>query len=578
MQSFLRDGIYANRDSMFQMDIEQLIERGRQGDEAALGSLYRAYHQRMTGICRRIVGNSSVAEELAHDAFLLAFAKLGQLHQPKRFEAWLTSITTNVARRYVQRHHRPATLSLSNLSDSACKELSQEPVPADDGPLPTMTELMAAVDALPNGYSQVFKLAVVQELSHKEIAEILGIAAHSSSSQLARAKKMLQKSLAHYWSLWLLPLVLPLAVYLYKVIRPDVRQPLVTKHEPAEPGTVHDDEVPSATERSEETPAIEHVATSTPILAPNDTVLLSNEEKEQTDTVVIPLGGNSLPDIRSDQDAHIAGLPSERQEEEKAGRQKWSVDLAYAGSMGEQSANRPFVFTGKEMTEAPSDATSDVVPSVRSFDTWSDYAEALQSGVLDVDFKTYKTLLKMAQNNAALSGSAKIERRTHHYMPVTVSLALKYKLDSRFGLETGLSYSRLKSETEIGTGGNAIREQQTIHYLGIPLKGTYNIFNVGRWSIYSSLGAKLEIPVYAPFSTGYYVNGIVELDSKSTLHAPLQWSFSVGAGLQYHLTPRVGFFAEPGLQYYIPTGSDIETYRTEHPFTFSLPIGIRITW
>ena len=77
----------------------QLIERGRQGDETAFGSLYRAYHRQMTGICQRIVDNRQVAEELAHDAFLLAFAKMDQLHNPQCFEAWLISITTNVARR-----------------------------------------------------------------------------------------------------------------------------------------------------------------------------------------------------------------------------------------------------------------------------------------------------------------------------------------------------------------------------------------------------------------------------------------------------------------------------------------------
>ena len=241
--------------------------------------------------------------------------------------------------------------------------------------------------------------------------------------------------------------------------------------------------------------------------------------------------------------------------------------------MGEQDANRPFIFTEKEMTDIISE-----VPPIRTFDKWSDYAEALQSGTLDIDYKTYQILLKIAQNNAAQPGTDKIERKTHHYMPVTFSLALKYKLNNRFGLETGPSYSRLRSEFEIGTDGNAIREQQTIHYLGIPLKGSYNIYNVRRWSLYGSLGAKLEIPVYAPLSTGYFVNGMKELEEKSTLHAPLQWSVGTGLGLQYNLTPNIGFFAEPSLQYYIPTGSDIETYHSEHPFTFSLPLGIRITW
>ena len=557
----------------------QLIERGRQGDETALGSLYRAYHRQMTMICQRIVDNRQVAEELAHDAFLLAFAKMDQLHNPQRFEAWLTSITTNVARRYMQRHHDPAMLSLSTLSE---EELPQEPIPTEDKPLPTMEELMTAVDALPKGYGQVFKLAVIQEMSHKEIAEILGIAAHSSSSQLSRAKKMLQKSLAQYWLLWLMPLLLPLAIYLYKTGKTtDVPQPIVTKQEQTTPDTKHDDEgTPTI---GQGTPAIPIIATQqiaivpvkdVPVdsLAPADTLHHTNEDIERTDTTTILHDNKPLPDLRPDKDTHIADFAPEKSTEIKD-RQKWSVDLAYTGSMGEQDANRPFIFTEKEMTDITSE-----VPLIRSFDKWSDYAEALQNGTLDVDYKTYQFLLKIAQNNAAQPSTDMIERKTHHYMPVTFSLALKYKLNNRFGLETGLSYSRLRSEFEIGTDGNAIREQQTIHYLGIPLKGSYNIYNVRRWSLYGSLGAKLEIPVYAPLSTGYFVNGTKELEEKSTLHAPLQWSVGTGLGLQYNLTPNIGFFAEPSLQYYIPTGSNIETYRTEHPFTFSLPIGIRITW
>ena len=471
-------------------------------------------------------------------------------------------------------------LSLSTLSE---EELPQEPIPSDDKPLPTMAELMAAVDALPKGYGQVFKLAVIQEMSHREIAEILGIAAHSSSSQLSRAKKMLQKSLAQYWLLWLLPLVLPVAIYLYKTGKTtDVPQPIVTKQEQTTPDTKHDDEgTPTIGQGTPAIPKITtHQITIAPVndapvdsLVPADTLHHTVEDTERTDTTTIIHDNKPLPDLRPDKDTHIADLFSEKPIEVENKGQKWSVELAYTGSMGEQNANRPFIFTETEMTDITSE-----VPPIRSFDKWSDYAEALQSGTLDIDYKTFQILLKIAQNNAARPDADKIERTTHHYMPVTFSLALKYKLNSRFGLETGLSYSRLKSEFEIGTDGNAIREQQAIHYLGIPLKGTYNIYDVRRWNLYGSLGAKLEIPVYAPFSTSYFVNGMKELEEKSILHAPLQWSVGTGLGLQYNLTPNIGFFAEPSLQYYIPTGSNIETYRTEHPFTFSLPIGIRITW
>ena len=562
------------------MDTEQLIELGRQGDAAALEHLYRTYHRQMTGICQRIVDNRQVAEELAHDAFLLAFAKMDQLRNPQHFEAWLTSITANVARRYVRQHHEPTILSLSTLSE---KELPQEQNPTESKSLPTMDELMAAVDALPNGYGQVFKLAVIQKMSHKEIAEILGIAAHSSSSQLSRAKRMLQKSLAQYWWLWLLPILLPLATYLYKTGRTvSVQQPVVTQQKQTASDTKHNDE---------RTPAIEQGASAIPriitqkttivhvkdvrvdILTPADTVQHIGEGKEHTDTTTNLHDNKPQPELRPEKDTHTADLFFEKPTEVKDKQQKWSVDLAFTGSMNEHHGNSPFMFTETEMTDDTSEA-----PRIRSFDKWSDYAEALQSGIFDGDWKTQQILMKIAQNNAAQPDIDKIERRTHHYMPITFSLALKYSLNNRFSLKTGLSYSRLKSESEIGTSGNAISEQQTIHYLGIPLKGSYNIYNVRQWNIYGSLGAKLEIPVYVQLNTDYYVNGTRELEEKSRPHAPLQWSVGAGLGLQYDLTPNVGFFAEPILQYYIPTGSSIETYRTEYPFTFSLPLGIRFTW
>jgi RNA polymerase sigma-70 factor (ECF subfamily) len=163
-------------------------------------------------------------------------------------------------------------------------------------------------------------------------------------------------------------------------------------------------------------------------------------------------------------------------------------------------------------------------------------------------------------------------------MPVTWSLALKYQLNNRFGLESGLSYSRLASDFEMGTDGNTIYEHQTIHYLGIPIKGIYNIYGRKRWSLYGSLGMITEIPIHSTLRSDFYVNGQHEASDKNPLHAPWQLSTTIGLGLQIYLTPYIGFFLEPSLQYYIPMKSDIETYRTEHPFGFSLPLGIRFTW
>lgn len=569
VQSFRKRSIYVDRDRMFPMDIEKLIEQGRRGDETALRGLYRTYYQRMARICQRIVGDRRVAEELSHDAFLLAFAKMDSLRNPRRFESWLTSITTNVALRYKQRHQEPTMLSLSTLTE---EELAQETMPEDDKPLPTMAELMEAVNALPKGYGQVFRLAVIEEMSHKEIAEIMGIATHSSSSQLARAKKVLQKSLAHYWLLWLLPLLLPITYFfLQKDNLPEEHKPVVTKQDELTESPIKKTVIPDTQrEKTHRQARVSIVRKKTDSIALTDTIRIDIVPR---DTTIIIQDEKPQPDPDHKKDTYIADLLPEKPIEVKDKQKRWSMDLSYNGSMGEQNVNHPFVFTETEMIDVTSD-----VPPVRSFDKWSEYAEALKSGIFEGDYMTQQILMKIALNNAALPGSDIIERKTHHYIPITFSLALKYRLNNRFGWEAGLSYSRLKSESEIGANGNSIREQQTIHYLGIPLKGSYNIYNVRRWNLYGNLGVKMEIPVYAPLNTNYYINGTMELSNKSTLHAPLQWSFGTGLGLQYNLTPNIGFFAEPSLQYYFPTGSSIETYHTEHPCVFSLPLGIRLTW
>ena len=56
-------------------------------------------------------------------------------------------------------------------------------------------ELMELVAELPTGFRTVFNLFVVEGYNHKEIGEMLGITVSTSSSQLSRAKKWLQKRL-----------------------------------------------------------------------------------------------------------------------------------------------------------------------------------------------------------------------------------------------------------------------------------------------------------------------------------------------------------------------------------------------
>ena len=564
---------------MFTMEITRLIERCRQGDADALGELYKAYAQRMRGVCRRYISDEQTVEDVLHDAFLIIFTSFDRLRDMRRAEQWMMAITRNVASKCKDHLKALPTVSLEETSEVGLIAAEDEERDVRGVPL---SEVVRMIDRLPEGYGQVFRLSVFEGMTHKEIADMLDIEPHSSSSQLARAKKMLRKMMQQYWVAGLLLLLVPVTFFLLRKGDTAVKdeKPVVAKQKE----TPKESSKESSTDQPQD-PVIVHLPVLRTTVIATDTlqsVIAQAVDSVTSDTLYNIIAQEQIiPDTTTTDTTHkmeiphydIADLFPNKPVIGTSHQNRWSIDLAYVGGMGEQNYNRPYSFT-----EMPTLVISGEPPSPVTFENWSDYAAFLAENPDDGRSHTRSVIMNIALNNANQPGNDKIVRKSHHYMPISFSLALKYKLSNRFSLETGLSYSRLKSEFEMGSNGNTIKEQQTIHYLGIPVKGICNMYTGKAWSLYGSLGVTMEIPVYSPFNTNYYLHGALEATDKTTLRVPWQWSVGTGLGLQYNLTPSIGLFAEPSLQYYIPTGSDIETYRTEHPFTFSLPLGIRFTW
>ena len=556
------------------MDMERVIGAARAGDQQAIAKLYNAYSHKVLGICYNIVGNRVVAEELAHDAFVLAFSKLDHLRNPERFDVWLSSIATNVALRYKQRHHVLATVPVDDMPD----ETWIEDEPSD---MPTMAEIIAAVNALPNGYGKVFKMAVMQDMSHKEIGEILGIAAHSSSSQLARAKKMLQHSLAKYWAIILLALLTPLALLL-------LRQPKTIDEQ--QPKTAETNE-PAVTEGNSQAtePDKQHRKESRdmaitvperykqPNVSITDTAQHEEVPRQMVDTTTVPVE-NALPHLNLNGDIHFANVGQGTTiQPKKEGFKRWSADLAYTGQPSPEADRLTphyFIVTNYEAPSVPGEPDSTM-----PIDNWSDYIAYLEvksditSGLSEDD----RIMRQIAKSNEPLN-NGQIVRKTHHSLPLTYSLSLRYQANRRIGLESGIQYTRLNSLFQTGEGINRIDEKQRIDYLGVPLKMSYRIWSGKHVGIYTSAGVTLEIPVKSTVTTEYILNNQPQLRDSHHPDVPLQWSTGIGIGVQYNITPSISIFAEPGVQYYIPDGSGFETYRTQHPFTITIPAGLRFTW
>lgn len=537
------------------MELEDIIERCKNGERQAQSWLYMRYSQQMLRICYRLVADKQIAQDLMHDGFILIFASIHSLKQPEKIESWMGRIMSNLALRYINQTRSASVVSLSDLPEE------QQPIDEDITPDTLSLEtLFVMIEKLPEGYRNVFKLSTLDGLSHKEIAELLHIAPHSSSSQLYRAKEFLRKMIVqyHYQLLAFIILLMPICCLLFlkntsKRCSPD---PIVIS-KATDSNTIiaeSDSILPVCRKKKTYQEAITEVVSLVPDTARQEEVVIDTVHKSVT------IGKSKTEKNKQYNNNKHFITPSTIK------RTGWTFAFEYKS--GSKSTN---LFSKNFRTPVDGDITSSPIPPYT--DNWSDYYRYLQQyGQHLEDQREIQSLKEIAKNNSGM-----IEEKQYHHLPFTIGVLLHKSLDKHWGVETGINYTRLVSDFK--TGYNAyISERQKLHYIGIPLRGTYLWGKFKQFSIYSSGGITVEIPVSGTLETEYIINEKVDYQKQQTIKAPLQWSINGGLGIQYQLTPSVGIFTEPNLHYYFNDGSVLKTIRKEHPFGFSLPIGIRFSY
>ncbi|MCL8536239.1 PorT family protein [Chryseobacterium gallinarum] len=173
--------------------------------------------------------------------------------------------------------------------------------------------------------------------------------------------------------------------------------------------------------------------------------------------------------------------------------------------------------------------------------------------------------------------SQPVEAKIRHRIPVTFGLSLYYSLGKKWGIGTGLNYTKLVSDLHSGSTANYIKGQQTVHYIGIPVQVNYNVIRKGKFTGYVTGGALVEKPVSGSLTTTYIVNDEVKETSKEHLDdKPLQFSVNTAVGLQLKVIDRFGVYAEPGIGYHFKDDRSPNTIYKEKPLQFNLKFGVRI--
>ena len=179
------------------MEEQELARRCARGDNAARRELYETYGSRLLALCRRYACDASEAEDLMQDAFVKIFRVIGRFRwtRPGSLYSWMARVALNQAFDSARKRKRLA-LQLGDVEELA-GDLPDEPGYEEtlSVPVEVLHEMIAA---LPEGYRTVFRLYCIDELSHKEIAALLGIKENSSSASLARARASLARSIRQF--------------------------------------------------------------------------------------------------------------------------------------------------------------------------------------------------------------------------------------------------------------------------------------------------------------------------------------------------------------------------------------------
>lgn len=154
-----------------------------------------------------------------------------------------------------------------------------------------------------------------------------------------------------------------------------------------------------------------------------------------------------------------------------------------------------------------------------------------------------------------------------HHQPIRFGFSLRYRLDKRWSLESGLTYTRLTADITNTVDGQSTTTEQSLNYIGIPLSASYLLWGNRHFSFYLSAGGLVEKMVKGSRTTQGVTNSV-------SIH-PLQFSVNGAAGAEFKFNDNLSLYAEPALNYYFDNGSSIPTLYQEKPLNFNINVGIR---
>lgn len=178
--------------------VKQLVEACIKGERKSQQQFYQMFYGKMLASCMRYAENREEAKDILHDAFIKVFANLPEFGYKGSLEGWVKRIVTNTAIDAVRKKKNFFVELEDNKNYDGIIDDYDDNIEYEQFMHLKVELVMKLIQKLTPMYKAVFNLYIFEELTHKEIAERLGINIGTSKSNFSKAKRNLLRLFEDY--------------------------------------------------------------------------------------------------------------------------------------------------------------------------------------------------------------------------------------------------------------------------------------------------------------------------------------------------------------------------------------------
>lgn len=188
------------------MSENEIIGKLQSGDEETFKKVVDKYQRYVLNTCYRFVNSEETAEDLAQEVFIQLFISIREFRGGAKLSTWIYRIAVTKSLDHLKKQRRKKRFAV--IKRLFGEDEMEEQIPSYDDTDPEkeldnkerLKILNMAMDKLPENQRIAFTLSKYDEMSYKEIADILGTTVSAVESLIHRAKSNLQKKLYNYYN------------------------------------------------------------------------------------------------------------------------------------------------------------------------------------------------------------------------------------------------------------------------------------------------------------------------------------------------------------------------------------------